>query len=594
MALSKFLTTPSILRSAVCSEPHAIISTSFMNNKKPSIDGFIPRRPDSQVGERHVVNASINNVPRRKELQSEDDLQNVQLGAPRPGRVMGRTDIDESLNQIDDPDHQQHVRKMSRKEKRRWKKEHRTRNQRIRKRIITGVVIALIALLLAGAGFLAFKALNATGNVLNGSIVDLIQAEPLKEDENGRSNFLIVGTSEDDPGHDAGYLTDSIMVLSVNQEKKDAYMFSIPRDLYVDYGMACMSGYKGKINVYFSCTNDGEDDAAEQDRLSKTQAFIGDIVGLDIQYGVHVNYTVMRDVVNAIGGEINVTIDSRDPRGVMDSNFDWKCGKISQRKVNCPPNGHFIDYPNGPVTLDAEHALYLAQARGDIAPTYGFEQSNFDRERNQQMIAVAIRDKAMSAGTLTNLGAISGLIDALGDNLRTNVATKEIRTLMDLAQNIKSEHIQSLDFYSDEDRIFTTGSLPGAGSSVYPAAGVFVYSELQAFINKQLNSEPFMKEDPHVMVLNGSGETGVATLAAESLTEKGFTVDSVDNAPDGTYAKVEVYQINTDKTATAAKLAQLYGVTVKKTTPPVSVTGETDFVIIIGDASVVRSSSGNE
>ncbi|QQR51189.1 hypothetical protein IPF89_05585 [Candidatus Saccharibacteria bacterium] len=54
-------------------------------------------------------------------------------------------------------------------------------------------------------------------------------------------------------------------------------------------------------------------------------------------------------------------------------------------KKNCPPNGHFIDYPNGPVTLDAEHALYLAQARGDVE-NYGFEMSNFDREKNQQKL----------------------------------------------------------------------------------------------------------------------------------------------------------------------------------------------------------------
>lgn len=558
-----------------------------MKDQKSSIDGFIPRRANSQVGERHVVNAS-SSTPRRKQLRSENDLQNTAIGKPRRGKVIGRTDIDESLRQLDEPGQQQHPRKMSRRDKRRWKKENRTRAQKIRKRIIVTGVLLIAALLLAAGGYLAFKALNATGNVLNGSFVDLIQNEPLKEDENGRSNFLLLGTSEDDPGHEAGYLTDSIMVMSINQKTKDAYMFSIPRDLYVDYGQACMSGYKGKVNVYFSCTNDGEDDAAEQDRLTKTQAFIGDIVGLDIQYGIHVNYTVMRDVVNAIGGEVTVNIDSRDPRGVMDSNFDWKCGKYSQRKANCPPSGHFIDYPNGPVTIDAEHALYLAQARGDIAPTYGFEQSNFDRERNQQMIAVAIRDKAMSAGTLSNLGAITGLIDALGNNLRTNVQTKEVRTLMDLAKNIKSENIKSLDFYSDENRIFTTGTLPGAGSSVYPAAGVTNYSELQAFIKKQISSEPFMKEDPRVTVLNGSGEPGVAQTAADTLTEKGFTVDLVDNAPDGTYGKVEVYQINSEKPATAAKLAKLYGVTVKTTTPPATVTGETDFLIIIGDASAVR------
>ena len=566
-----------------------------MNNKKSSIDGFIPRRPDSQVGERHLVNASSPiATPRRRQLQTEADMVGDQIGMPREGKIIGqsnigRSDISESLSQIDDIEEQRPPRKMSRREKRRWKKENRTKAQKTRKRIVVIIVSILAAALLAVGGYLAFKAFNAAGHVLNGNFLDLIQNAPLKEDENGRSNFLILGTSEDDPGHEAGYLTDSIMILSVHQKNKDAYMFSIPRDLYVDYGQACMSGYKGKINVYFSCVNDGESDAAEQDRLSKTQAFIGDIVGLDIQYGVHVNYTVMRDVVNAIGGEITVTIDSRDPRGVMDSNFDWKCGDWSQRIQNCPPSGHFIDYPNGEVTIDAEHALYLAQARGDRAPTYGFEQSNFDRERNQQMIAVAIRDKAMSVGTLTNLGAITGLIDALDNNLRTNLQTKEIRTIMDLAQNIKSEDIQSLDFYSDEDPIFTTGALPGAGSSVYPVAGVYDYSELQSFINKQLNAEPFMKEDPHLTVLNGSGELGMAQFVADSLTEKGFTVDMVDNAPEGTYEKIEIYQIDSEKTATAAKLAKLYGVTIKKSAPPASVTGETDFLIIIGDASAVRS-----
>lgn len=63
------------------------------------------------------------------------------------------------------------------------------------------------------------------------------------------------------------------------------------------------------------------------------------------QYSVHVNYTVMRDVVKALDG-ITVTIESRDPRGQMDSNFDWKCkggnAYASQATMikNCPPSGH--------------------------------------------------------------------------------------------------------------------------------------------------------------------------------------------------------------------------------------------------------------
>ena len=558
------------------------------NNRRSSIDGFVPRRPQSQIGDHHRTGASRAPV-QRKELKSAADTKGAPLGVSRPGRQIGQTDLRRSLDNIPD-DSTLRSRPLSRREKRRQKKAARTRTQVVRRRIITVVAWLLVAVLVGVAGFLGYKALTASGHVLNGNFLDILtQHQPLKEDEHGRSNFLILGSSEDDPGHEAGYLTDSIMVLSINQTKKDAYMFSIPRDLYVEYGMACISGYRGKINEYFHCSNDGETAADEQDRLAKARNFIGDILGMDLQYAAHVNYTVMRDVVNAIGGEIKVTIKSRNPLGVMDSNFDWKCGPRAQRRTVCPPDGHFIQYPNGEVTLDAEHALYLAQARGDIAPTYGFEQSNFDRERNQQMILVAIRDKAMSAGTFTNLGAITGLIDALGNNLRTNIETKEIRTLMDLAQHIDSKSIKSLDFYSDDNAIFTTGTIPGAGSSVYPAAGVGDYSELQAFINEEINAEPFMKEHAQIMVLNGSGEAGVAQRAADSLEEKGFTIASVDNAPDSKqYGTVTIYQLTTDAPATAAKLAQLYGVTPKTGTPPVSVTGETDFVVIIGDASAVR------
>ena len=567
-----------------------------MNNKKSTVDGFIPRRPGSQIGDRHSTTPKqAQSTPRRKELVTEDDLQKNSIGAARPGRAIGRSDIDASLRQLDDPLEQQRSgRKLSRRERRRIKKEARTRGQRIRRRIIWALVILLIAALLAAGAFMVFKALRATNNVLQGSVADLIQHEPLKKDANGRSNFLILGTAEDDPGHDAGWLTDSIMILSIDQDKKNAYTFSIPRDLYVNYGMACDASYRGKINAYFNCVNQGTDDAAEQERLTQTQAFIGSITGLDLQYGVHVNYTVMRDIVNAIGGSITVKIEGNDGSGpsdklgIMDSNFDWKCGATRAQKIaNCPPNGHFIEYEPGLQVLDAEHALYLAQARGDISPTYGLAQSNFDRERNQQKILVAIKDKALSTGTLTNLGAISGLIDALGNNLRTNIQTKEVRTLMDLAKDIPNDKITSIDFYSPDNKIFTTGPIDGA-SSVYPAAGLYNYTALQAFILKELTSEPYMKENASITVLNGTQVAGVGQTLSSALTEKGFTVDTVDNAPEGKYSPIEIYQLNTTKPATTAKLQQLYNVKVKTTKPPVSVTGETDFVIIIGDASVVQ------
>ena len=349
-----------------------------MARQQTSMDGFVSRRPASNRKVGGVIGGQTNNPQLKNVPKKKSDITQLSQPASRKGQI-SRTEIDESLRGIDDEAQQPP------KNRRKAPSQHSSKRKWIKR-----ILILLIVIVVAIGAYVGIKAMIAGGNVFKGNIFDVFQNVPLKQDENGRSNVLIVGTSEDDPGHEGGSLTDSMMVLSVDQNNKNAYMISIPRDLYVKFGQACNSGYAGKINEYYNCVKDGDDKDAIQAALAKESDFVGEIMGLDIQYGVNVNYTVMRELVNAVGGSITVTIESRDPRGQMDSNFDWKCGvgdrKVSRTEVlrRCPPNGHFIDYKNGPVTLDAEHALYLAQARGDRAPTYGFEQSNFDREKNQQ------------------------------------------------------------------------------------------------------------------------------------------------------------------------------------------------------------------
>lgn len=494
-----------------------------------------------------------------------------------------RSEVDDSLARIhDDEQPKQRRRGLFRRKP----KGVLTRRQRIAKRI----AIIIVLLIIATAGFVAVKAMIASSNVLQGNIFDIFQSKPLKMDENGRSNVLVFGTSEDDPGHEAAYLTDSIMVISIDQNKKDAYMMSIPRDLIVDYGEACFAGFQGKINALYGCYSDEGDPDKEKDGAEALKQKVGSILGLDIQYYSHVNYTVVRDTVKALGS-IDVTIESTDPRGIMDSNFDWKCkagnARASRATIlkNCPPNGHFIDLPNGKATLDAEHALYLAQARGAAAPTYGLERSNFDREINQQKIVKGIREKAISVGTLTDVGKVTGLIDALGNNLRTDFATAEVRTLMELGKEIPSDGIQSLSLVKEGEE------LVGAGlGGVVPLAGSFEYAEIQAYVDKNMSSDPVARESANIVVMNGSGIAGVALTESGRLTEAGFTVSNATNAPTSDYKQTTIYRINkTEKGGTAKALAKRYGVELITTDPGFAVAEGVDFVVIVGTASVDTS-----
>lgn len=550
-----------------------------MKKHTSSLEGFIPRQPGTQVGDLHSPlrnrQRASDRPARSLQTSGETVVSGETVGKPRTGKVIGRDDITASLREIDaetQPDE-----KGAKKGRRRRSSEGRDQKPRRRtKRIIVGVLLVGVLAALAVGGYLAYKAFTATENVFQGSAFDIVKNDPLKEDANGRSNFLIFGTAEDDEGgmHGGANLTDSIMVVSIDQDAHNAYMLSLPRDLWVAYQETCVVGNQGKLNAAYFCASD--DGANEQAGAEALMAKAGEITGLDIQYYIHLNFTAVVEAVDAVGG-VTVTIQSDDPRGILDRNFDWKCN------YTC----YFVNYTNGQeVLLDGEHALALARAR-NAAGGYGLANGNFDREKNQQLIIKALRDKALSAGTLTNVGAVTGLIDALGNNLRTNIQTKEIRTLMDIASKTQDSSIISLSLNEEGASLVTTGSYNGQ-SIVRPVAGLLDYTAIQAYVFKNISADPFVREEPLVSVYNGSGVAGIAQTLAYQLEDAGFTVGEVANAPEASYAAVEVYQRNAEKTASAQKLEELYGVKVKTTTPPVANVGETDFVIIIGDARVVE------
>lgn len=544
--------------------------------KRPVIDGFVPRRSPTTIGSdinRKLPPADLTNFNRPRPPQPDHAsrpaaraaaVSNNETNALEPTQAHGltRSDIDESLREIDQP----------KEGKKTGRRKHKGGKSPRRRRIIKWVIIAL---LIAGVGigiWVGVTALLAGSSVFKGDIFGIVQQKKLKVDENGRSNVLIFGTSEDDEGgdHPGAFLTDSIMVLSLNQESKDAYMVSIPRDLWVDFGTGCNAGYRGKINELFNChSNAGNDKEAGALALAKK---VGEVTGLDVQYYAHINYTVVRQAVDAVGG-VDVKIESSDPRGILDRNFDWKC------KYKC----YYVNYKNGEVAhMDGEHALAFMRAR-NAQGGYGLPGGNFDREQNQQRVVKALREKAMSVGTLANPAKVTGLMNAMGGNLSTNFDTSEIRTLISLAQDVPSESIVSISLVEEGDMVMTTGNLNGV-SIVRPVAGISDFSEVHKYISKKINASPISREEPHIIVLNASGVAGAAQTAADKLDALGMTVDAVDNAPQGEYTKNVIYRVGEKaKTNTAAKLKSLYGAEPQAvaSVPGVTIGEKTDYVVIL-------------
>jgi len=323
--------------------------------------------------------------------------------------------------------------------------------------IIAAIVAALLCTLLVGYFVLAHK----LHTILPGGPISAItKNEPLKTVD-GRTNFLLFGTSYDDPNpsHTAGYLTDSLIVLSVDKQAKTAYTFSIPRDLWVNYDTSCSAGESGKVNAVYSCALKAY--GSDNTKASKALADkVTQVSGLQIQYYVETNYTLIKSLTDAVGG-IDVNIYTHDPRGIDDPQVGLKL-------------------PAGVNHLDGKTALKLARARNSHGG-YGLPRSNFDREINQQRIIDAIFKKASANGTFDNIGSGLKLINALSGNVRTDVQTSQLRDALDTGKSLQRNDVTSVPLTD----YFTTDSIRGQ-SIVRPTAGLGDYSAIQTYISEKL------------------------------------------------------------------------------------------------------------
>ncbi len=556
-----------------------------MPKNNSTIDGFVPRRrgsdnaassmyglqPHSAEGEAAHITLKPHDTVNTTEISAGDSGLSMQSTA---SSGLSRNDIDQSLGDIDTEE--ETPKRAAKARKHPHKKRH----------IVRWVVIAIVVIALGFGGFLGIKAILASSKIFKGNIFGVFQHQALKEDNNGRSNIIVFGTSEDDgPDHGGAYLTDSMMVVSIDQKKHNMFTFNIPRDLWVNYEGSCQFGNRGKINAVYECnSNDGKDEQPGADAVRKT---VSEVTGLDIQYYVHVNYTVVKDAVDAVGGvDVDIRGDGPVPYGVepgsiLDRNFDWNCN------YKC----YYVKYSPGVHHLDGTHALFLARARGDATPTYGLQRANFDREVNQQKILKALVSKAVSTGTLMNYGAVTGLVDTFGSNLRTNFETSEIQTLIDVAKNTPSKSIQSISLIDANPAILTTDMIDGQ-SIVRPVTSLFDYTPIANYLARKISSDPAVNEGSKIGIFNGGGVSGSAQKLADKLAGEGLTIEQVGNAGEDITAKYEIYDLSGGKNpATISKLQSAYGVKAITASKPSFATDGLDIVIIIGPSGQTSSSN---
>lgn len=346
---------------------------------------------------------------------------------------------------------------------------------------IVMIALSVILVLIIVAVTLMYMLLSHSTAVFKGNPMDILISSELKKDENGQTNFLIFGTSEDAKGHGGQELTDSILVASINQEYKTAKVFSVPRDLWVNYSvpgsepMSCTVGSRGKINATYVCAleeyrNTMNGSSAKEAASLYFAKKISEVTGLSMHYYVAADWSAVKMIVDKIGG-IDVDVYADDEDGIHDS-----CQNIDLKK------GMYYNM-NGDLAMKLARARNAACAPGD----YGLSRSNFDREINQQRIMNAIKNKVSSIGILINPGQVMSIIDGLGDNLRTNIVMSEVRTLIDFGTKLEGgiQPISTVDQFGT-GRIGLSSVVIPAGASTYSEGSLYNYTNFQKYLRSQI------------------------------------------------------------------------------------------------------------
>ncbi|HEV8516890.1 MAG TPA: LCP family protein [Candidatus Limnocylindrales bacterium] len=353
---------------------------------------------------------------------------------------------------------------------------------------------------------------------------------PAQWDGSGRLNVLLVGSDSHPELSADHYLTDTLIVASVDPQTKAVAMFSVPRDTirvplpaswpaYAAYG----GSFPYKINTlwYRARQNPQLFPGDDADRgYVAIKGAIGELLGLPIHYFVEVNFEGFKTVVDTVGG---VTVDVQVP--VSDDHYPAEDGRGSLN----------IYIPPGIQHMDGAQALAYARART--------KTSDFDRAGRQQRLVRALRDRVDLASLLVP-GRLEALVGALKEAIRTDVPAEMLPRLITLGQEVDVGRARSLVF-----------SPPRYGTECLECYNIRPNVQaIRMAVEQAIAPDPAASASREALVAEGAviwvadGGSGperasatAAYLAASGLSASVPTTVTAPPAPDTDTASVTVY-----------------------------------------------------
>ncbi|WP_294395338.1 LCP family protein [uncultured Clostridium sp.] len=295
-------------------------------------------------------------------------------------------------------------------------------------------------------------------------------------------NILLLGMDIGDPSqedNDSIKRTDTIMVVNYNPKTDKIMTVSVPRDTLIKNGSNSV-----KINSAFAIGG-----------YSKIKSEVENLLNININYMVKIDYNAFIDIVDAIGG-VKMEIERNmiyDDEG-QNLHINFKAGET--------------------VKLDGQKAQEFFRWRKNNDGS-GFANGDLDRIQNQQKFISKVIDKCKSPLIIFRAPKI---MSAIGDNVETNMSPFSIIryalkfmtvskddismvTAAGVPKTINGQSFLVFDKNSNKDILSQLSSSGGSGSS----------------------DNSLAKGSIKIKILNGTKINGLAAELKTKMNNLGYT-----------------------------------------------------------------------
>ncbi len=318
---------------------------------------------------------------------------------------------------------------------------------------------------------------------------------PLAERPEGddMSVFLLIGAGNNSLQEKAG-LTDMLMLVAVNRTRGTASMLHIPRDYW-----AFVPGFgMHKINQAFYMGETHEVEGGGIEVLRQTLEYN---LGITVDYYAAIDFNGFLGVIDQIGG-VRIPVDC------IIQDYKLKSRELDKRVAD---NYELFTLPIGVHTLDADTALWYIRSR--------ITSSDLDRGRRTQDVLRAVWRKVRSENMLTTLPA---LWDSISRYLLTDLTLTDLLGYVPFALNMDADRIEQYRFKMGTHIQNALGPAPDYQSILAPIDREAVAELVEDFLTPPTRNQITLA-GLRIEVINSGGVNGMATVAADRLSQEGFS-----------------------------------------------------------------------